>query len=46
MLNEICGYCGRYESVISGSLSPRHTRPQVSDGRTASNMEDSCGYIE
>ena len=32
-------------SVISGSLSPRHGRPQVADGGTASNMEGSCANI-
>jgi len=29
-----------------GPLRHGMTRPQVADGRTASNMEGSCKYIE
>jgi len=32
--------------VISGSCHHDMARPQVADGGTASNIEDSCEYIE
>jgi len=32
--------------MISVSLSPRHGESSVADGRTASNMEGNCEYIE
>jgi len=31
---------------MSGSLSPGHGASSFADGGTASNMEDSCEYIE
>jgi hypothetical protein len=39
-------YSNDITAVIGGSLSPRHSIPQVADGGTASSMEGSCEYIE